>query len=102
MTHNWQPNEMIGGVIPVLDVGPYLAGRPGSLENLGRELRYAFERVGFYYMRGHGVPRAMIATIFDEARRFHSQPLDRKLRLRINEHNIGYMGMGGSMFRTSE
>ena len=102
MTHDWRPSEMMGGVIPVLDVGPYLAGQPGALETLGRELRYAFERVGFYYMRGHGVPRELIASIFEEARRFHAQPLDWKLRLKINEHNIGYMGMGGSMFRTSK
>jgi isopenicillin N synthase-like dioxygenase len=92
---------MIDGVIPLLDVGPYLDDEPGALQKLGLELRYAFERVGFYYMRGHGVPPQIIASMFEAARRFHAQPLDWKLRLRIDEHNIGYMGVGGSMFRTS-
>ena len=102
MTSDFRPDVMIGGVIPLLDVEPYLAGKPGALEKLGRELRYAFERVGFYYMRGHGVPRELIAAMFEAARRFHAQPLEWKQRLRIDEHNIGYMGMGGSMFRTSK
>ena len=102
MPDDLRADVMIDGVIPLLDVGPYLANEPGALQKLGRELRYAFERVGFYYMRGHGVPPQMIASMFEAARRFHAQPLDWKLRLRINEHNIGYMGMGGSMFRTSQ
>jgi len=102
MPDDLRADVMIDGVIPLLDVGPYLANEPGALQKLGRELRYAFERVGFYYMRGHGVPPQMIGSMFEAARRFHAQPLDWKLRLRINEHNIGYMGMGGSMFRTSQ
>jgi isopenicillin N synthase-like dioxygenase len=97
-----RPDVMIDGVIPLLDVGPYLAGEVGALQKLGGELRYAFERVSFYYMRGHGVPLPLIASMFDAARRFHAQPLDWKRRLQIDEHNIGYMGMGGSMFRTSQ
>jgi isopenicillin N synthase-like dioxygenase len=95
------PAETIGGVIPVLDVAPYLAGDSGALERLGCELRYAFEQVGFYYLRGHGVPQALIDATFAQAARFHAMPLDRKLALRINEHNIGYMPMGGSVARSS-
>ena len=37
------PTQTIGGVIPVLDVAPYLGGDTGVLQRLGRELRYAFE-----------------------------------------------------------
>src|SRR3954466_6709871 len=96
-----RPSEMIGGVIPVLDVAGYLAGDTGELSRLGRELRYAFERVGFYYLRGHGVPQSLIDAAFAEAERFHAQPLEKKLALRINEHNIGYMPMGGSVARSS-
>jgi isopenicillin N synthase-like dioxygenase len=95
------PADTIGGVIPVLDVASYLAGDPDALQRLGRELRYAFENVGFYYLRGHGVPQALIDATFEQAARFHAQPLDNKLALRINEHNIGYMPMGGSIARSS-
>jgi hypothetical protein len=36
--------------LPVLDVGPYLAGEPGALESLAAELRQACEGVGFYFL----------------------------------------------------
>ena len=85
----------------MLDVAPYLGGDTGALQRLGRELRHAFEQVGFYYLRGHGVPQALIDATFEQAERFHAMPLDRKLALRINEHNIGYMPMGGSIARSS-
>jgi len=93
---------MIGGVIPLLDVAPYLAGEPGALQRLGGQLRHAFENVGFYYMTGHGVSPELIGAMFEQARRFHAQPLEQKLQLRINEHNIGYMPFGGSINRTSK
>ena len=55
-----EPGELISRIIPLIDVGPYLAGEPGALEKAGSELRWTFERVGFYYMRGHGVPPDLI------------------------------------------
>lgn len=94
--------ERIGGIIPVLDAAPYLAGEPGALDRLAAELRHAFENVGFYYLRGHGVKRRQISAVFAEAERFHAMPLERKLALRINEHNIGYMPMKGSVALTSQ
>ena len=95
------PMEKINGVFPVLDVSRYFAGDAGDLPRLGRELRYAFENVGFYYLRGHDVAHSLIDATFAQAERFHAQPMERKLALRINEHNIGYMPMGGSLARSS-
>jgi isopenicillin N synthase-like dioxygenase len=95
------PAETVGDVIPVLDVASYLAGDATALDGLGRELRYAFEQVGFYYLRGHGVAQELIDATFEQAERFHALPLEHKLALRINEHNIGYMPMGGSIARSS-
>lgn len=95
-----QPSEMIGGRIPMLDVAPFLAGEPGALRRLAGELRFAYEKVGFFYMRGHGVPRPLIDGVFTEAARFHAQDLERKLALKIDHHNIGYVPMKGSTNRT--
>jgi len=98
---SFAPAEMIGGVIPILDVSRYLAGDADALPALGLALRHAFEQVGFWYLRGHDVPQNLIDATFAEAERFHAQPLDDKLALRINEHNIGYMPIGGSVARSS-
>jgi isopenicillin N synthase-like dioxygenase len=88
--------------IPFLDVAAYLAGDRSELPRLGRALRHAFENVGFYYLRGHDVPQSLIDATFAEARRFHAQPLEKKLEVKINDHNIGYMPMGGSLALTSK
>jgi isopenicillin N synthase-like dioxygenase len=79
--------------IPVLDVASYLAGKPGALQDLALQLRHALETIGFYFLTGHGIPRTLCARVFQEAERFHAQPLDRKLALKRNQDNVGYLPM---------
>ena len=85
------PPTMIGGEIPLIDVSGFLAGEPGAAERAAQQLRFAFENVGFYYLAGHGVPQALIDTAYAEATRFHALPLEKKLAVKVDEHNIGYM-----------
>ena len=89
-------------MIPVLDVGPYLRGDAGALAALADDLRDALENVGFYYLTGHDVPFALIKDVFAAAKRFHAQPLEQKLPLRANEHNVGYMPVNSSVSRASQ
>ncbi len=86
-------------VIPVIDLGAFLAGEPGALQGKAAELRDALTRFGFFFIRNHGVPDTLVAEAFAAAERFHDQPLDDKLALKINEHNIGYMPMRGATTR---
>jgi isopenicillin N synthase-like dioxygenase len=83
--------KMIGGEIPLIDVADFLAGKPGAAERAAAELRFAFEAVGFYYLAGHGVPQSLIHSTYAEAARFHAQPIETKLAVKVDEHNIGYM-----------
>ena len=46
--------------IPVIDLGPYLAGQPGALERTARELHFALTEIGFYFIVNHGVAREKI------------------------------------------
>jgi isopenicillin N synthase-like dioxygenase len=87
--------------IPVLDLGPLRDGAPGALDRLGTELRDAFTEVGFYFVRNHGIPQTLLDSTFAAAERFHAQPLEAKLALKINEHNIGYMPMRGATTRVN-
>jgi len=34
--------------IPVIDLGPYLAGEPGALDRAAAKLRHALTEIGFY------------------------------------------------------
>jgi len=65
-------------MIPVIDLAPYLAGRPRALQATAAELGRALEDVGFFVIVGHGVAQNLIDDTFAQARRFHAQPADAK------------------------
>ncbi|HZB52408.1 MAG TPA: 2OG-Fe(II) oxygenase family protein [Reyranella sp.] len=88
--------------IPVLDLAPYLAGEAGALQRLGAQLRRAFEEIGFYFIVGHGVPQSLVDAAFAEAARFHAQPLEGKLAVRMDETLVGYLPVRGSTTRHSQ
>lgn len=79
--------------IPTLDISAYLAGEPGALEAAAAELREISETIGFFYLVGHDVPRAVMDGAFAQSKRFHEQPLDVRRRLPKRTPNlpIGYM-----------
>jgi isopenicillin N synthase-like dioxygenase len=87
--------------IPVLDLKRYLEGAPGERERLAQELRYAQENIGFYYIKNHGVPQELIDRMFAQTARFHAQPLEEKLKIRIDGDQTGYIPMQGSVITTS-
>lgn len=87
----------ISRLIPVIDFGPFFANEPGALDRLAEQLRHACENVGFLYAANHGVPQDLIDRAFAASKRFHAMPLGDKLRLRLNENNIGYMPMNASV-----
>jgi isopenicillin N synthase-like dioxygenase len=93
--------EEVTRSIPVIDFGPAFRGEKDALDAIANEVRHACENVGFFYMAGHGVPQEVIDAAFDAAREFHTMPLEDKLRLKINENNIGYLPVNQSMQRAS-
>jgi hypothetical protein len=48
--------------IPVLDVGPYLAGQTGAREELADNIRYIQESIGCYAIINHTAYRAPSST----------------------------------------
>jgi isopenicillin N synthase-like dioxygenase len=88
-------------VIPVIDLGPYLAGEPGALDRAAAELRHALTEIGFYSIVNHGVPSALVHEVYRQVARFHAQPLDEKLKIKLDKHNVGYLQMMGDTLRTS-
>jgi len=87
--------------IPVIDLGPYLAGEPGALDRTAKELHFALTEIGFYFIVNHGVPRQKIRDAFEQVRRFHAQPVEKKLALKIDPNSTGYLPMRGNTLRTS-
>ena len=87
--------------IPVIDLGPYLAGESGALDRVAAELRHALTDIGFYSIVNHGVPSALVDEVYRQVARFHARPLDEKLKIKLDKHNVGYLPMMGDTLRTS-
>src|SRR5579862_2766121 len=60
--------------IPTLDMSPYLRGEPGGRERVAAQLREVTETIGFFYLKGHGIPQSLIDRVFEQSRRFYSLP----------------------------
>jgi isopenicillin N synthase-like dioxygenase len=88
--------------IPVLDVGPYLAGAPGARQALAEQVAETFADTGFLVIANHGIDPALIAGTFAAAGSFFDLPEERKLQLKIGDLNIGYLPYGAQIVRTSK
>jgi isopenicillin N synthase-like dioxygenase len=67
--------------IPTLDISPYLSGRPGGCEAVAARLREISRTVGFFYLKGHGIPQELIDRVFEQSRRFHALPIETKKKI---------------------
>lgn len=79
--------------IPVIDMAPVAAGGAG-LAAVAAELRRAAVEVGFFYVRRHGIPEAVIEGAFAASREFFALPLERKLRVAVDKRHRGFIRMG--------
>ncbi len=87
--------------IPILDLGPYLAGESGAVQAAAAELRRINETIGFLTIVNHGVPAALVEETFAACARFHAQDLDAKLAVKANPQLQGYVPLRGSTTRHS-
>src|SRR5437016_2920559 len=92
-----EDHEAAARMIPVIDYGPYFAGEPGALDRVAAEVAHACQNIGFFYALNHGVADEVIERAFAASRRFHALPLERKLALKLNDHNIGYLPINASV-----
>jgi isopenicillin N synthase-like dioxygenase len=89
------------GRIPVLDIGPYLAGDAGAAAPLARAIIRTFEDTGFLVVSNHGVEHRLVDDTFAVAAQFFARPSPDKLAIKIGKYNIGYLPFGGQVVRHS-
>ena len=87
--------------IPVVDIGPFLAGEPGTLAPLARAIARTCEDTGFLVVANHGVTPELPAQVFNQAARFFARDEAEKLRYKVRQYNIGYLPFGGQVVRHS-
>ena len=90
--------------IPILDMAPYLSGEPGGREKVAAHLREISMTVGFFYLKGHGIPLDVMDNVFRESRRFHALPAAEKDKLphiTTDSFGSGYQPGGQERRRTN-
>lgn len=87
--------------IPILDLGPFLAGEDGAAEETATELRAALEQTGFFYILNHGVAKGLRDHLIKQTAAFYRLPLERKLPLKMNAYGVGYVPRRGELLKTS-
>jgi isopenicillin N synthase-like dioxygenase len=83
---------------PIIDVSPLL--RPGApdaaVAAVAKQINAAFETIGFFAVKGHGVAPGTIRALYDAAYAFFDLPMAEKQRVARPrpEQNRGYIGFG--------
>jgi isopenicillin N synthase-like dioxygenase len=93
--HQFEVRE--GVMLDVIDLTGLGTGDPAAVARVARELGRACREVGFFYVRNHGVPDALLSGIFASAKEFFAAPRDAKdeLSIKRSPHNRGYVGIAG-------
>ena len=60
--------------IPVIDVAPLIDGAPDEARRVADMLGRACREVGFFAIRGHGVPAELRKRVFETAAAFFAAP----------------------------
>lgn len=90
-----------GKDLPLLDVGPYLAGAPGALEQLASDVKFIQENLGFFAIVNHGIPQSLIDEAFRQTEKLFEIPMEEKLKHRVGFHHQGYLPPKSSILKSS-
>ena len=74
--------------IPILDIGPLVAGDDDP--TLINDLYRACADVGFFYIRNHGVPTALIESVMRAAEGFFAAPMEEKMEVVLDQRVRGF------------
>jgi isopenicillin N synthase-like dioxygenase len=78
--------------IPVIDFAGAFCENRTEREKVAKETYDACVRVGFFYIRNHGVSELVMKNVFSAAKQFFALPLADKMSIDINKspHFRGY------------
>ncbi|KAI1310190.1 hypothetical protein EDD11_003897 [Mortierella claussenii] len=85
-THTVSSFDSAGVTIPVIDFGLFTS----NPEECARQVGEASQKIGFFYLKNHGVSQALIDRMFDCSERFFQRPVSSKSGYLIGPENIGY------------
>jgi isopenicillin N synthase-like dioxygenase len=78
--------------IPIIDMAPLHAG--SGAHAVGVQIDAAARSAGFFYVRDHGVPQALLDAVFAASREFFAMPERLKAEAAVDRLHRGYIGPG--------
>ncbi len=78
--------------IPVIDIAALRSGDDSGIDKVAEELGRACKDIGFFYVKNHGISRALINATFKCAEEFFALPLDNKLQYSMERHSKCFRG----------
>ncbi len=82
--------------IPVIDVGALRGGSAGAVAEVAQAIREASTRVGFFYIRNHGIAPEVRDAALAASKRFFALEPEVKARVAVNHQHRGFMAPGGA------
>ncbi|MEZ2295157.1 isopenicillin N synthase family dioxygenase [Variovorax sp. RCC_210] len=80
--------------IPVIDISGLVADAPGAVEDVARRVMDASQRIGFFYIKGHGIPQEVIDGAGQAMRDYFALPPEVKGLHPVNTSQRGWMASG--------
>lgn len=82
--------------IPVIDLEPALKGSVADKRAVAAQIDRTCTEIGFFTIKGHGIPLALINTLRDKANAFFALPLGDKLKAAHPDSKMprGYRALG--------
>jgi len=61
--------------IPLIDFAPFLAGTEAGKRAVADEIAWACREIGFFFIKGHGVPEDLRTAVFEQSAAFYHLPM---------------------------
>ncbi len=84
--------------IPAIDITSYRDG--SDKKTPAEQIRHACEEIGFFMVKGHGIPLDVIRAANTAARAYFDEPLAEKLKVKAVD-GMGYLGPDGENLAAS-
>ena len=93
----YKAEHVVESALPIIDVSALHGGDADARRAVGREFRRACLDLGFMYVVGHGVDRALRAEVFAQSAAFFATSNEKKLAIdmSLSPYNRGYEPLGG-------
>lgn len=80
--------------IPVIDIHSIVGGDSGGYDRVAKAMRDAAESIGFFYIKNHGIPEAVIGGAQAAAKEFFASPIEEKLAVKMTGVHRGFIPIG--------